>query len=294
MNGMKKNVIRRALLVAMLMMPLLSGCLKTNCRFAWSPFHRQPILPPDISKAELVDHLNQNINNLYSWRSTDIRITAREKGGIPVRLSAFLAVETPRKLRLKVDSVMGAEVDLGSNFERFWFWSKRNEPSYVLTASHKQTAVAQQRMQLPVDPEWLMEALGVIPIDETTISMDHDAERQRARLISNVKTSHGRPVRKAIVVDTSRGWIIERSLFDHSNRLIARAEYSGHTLFRGDPDDERDDVVVPRQIKMQWPDAGLSLTMHIDSHEINPAEISERTWQMPRYPNSPVVDIGRR
>lgn len=291
MKSPSNKVTHRVMVSVILSTLLMAGCLSSNSRFVRSPFDRAPAMPADMTKAELVQHLNQNIQQLYSWRSTDIRISAREKGGIPVRLSAFLAVQTPRNLRLKVDSVVGTEVDLGSNSDRFWFWSKRNEPSYVLTASHEQTAIAQQRMQLPFEPDWLMEALGVIPIDESKLTMEHDVKRRRAKLIADIATAHGQRVRKVTIVDTRHGWIVEKTVHDQANRLIARAQFSKHSRIQHG---ENNSVFMPREIKMQWPGAGLTLTMHFDSFQINPEDMPDKTWKMQKYPNSPELDIGRR
>ncbi len=207
-----------------------AGC-ETMChQWTWCPLCPPPPpcqLPPDVTKSELVQHLNANIENLYSWRSTDVRITG---GGMPFKLPSFIVVERPRNFRLMVNSPGGtSEADLGSNSERFWFWSNRNNPKYVLTAAHDRIAQAQQRLRIPFEPEWLMQAMGVIPIDETNLVMTKPRPNaQRAHLVADLITQQNQPVRKVYVVDTCRGVILEQILFDSSGQLIAKATFADH------------------------------------------------------------------
>ena len=59
-------------------------------------------------------------------------------------------------------SLSGAEVDLGSNDQLFWYWVRRDQPPAVYFCRHEQFAASRARQAIPIDPYWLIEALGVV------------------------------------------------------------------------------------------------------------------------------------
>ena len=71
-----------------------------------------------------------------------------------------------------------------------------------------------------------------------------------------------------------------------SGRLIARATLGNYQR-------EPSGVRMPHRVDLHWPDSGVDLTMRIGNIEVNPATISEQTWSMPSYPDSPVIDLTR-
>ena len=277
---------RRTVLCMLLAITSLSGC-KTFCQqFPWCPVCPPACqLPPNPSLSQVVDHLNRNV--VASWRSTYVRIRAR---GVPVQLSAVIAVESPRNVRLIAKSPVGNEVDLGSNSQRFWVWVKRNKPKAIVTVAHEQLDRARQRgLQVPFQPDWLMEALGVIPIDASNVTMQRSpSAMRRLQLIAKGLSTDNRPVRKVIVVDTCYGRVLEQSLYDESSgKLIAQAVFGDH---RSDP---VTGVVLPHRIDLSWPQAGMALTMHLGRIEVNPGRMPEQTWKLPTIRDYPILDLGR-
>ncbi len=243
-------------------------------------------LPEDATAAEIVNALNDNIATLYAWRSTDVKITVKQ-AGIPITLSSVMAVESPRKLRLIANSLAGSEFDLGSNHERFWFWMKRGEPHGIMTASYDDLADGRPIGPLPFQPDWLMEAFGVIPISTADFTMHElPGMPQHVAFVANQVSPQGRSFERIMVVDARRGVIVEHALREPAGRLIARAILSQYQR-------EAEGLRLPHHIDLQWPDSGVQLTMQIGHIEINPPIISEQTWTMPSYPDSPVIDLTR-
>ncbi len=261
-----------------------------GCAVLRACFHREPPcqLSPNSSVNDIVDHLNQNITKLYSWRSTNVMIHPRAKGTLPVRLSAVIAVESPRNFRIMANSLAGSEVDFGSNAERLWFWNRRGEPQRILTASHEQIGNVQQRLNIPFQPDWLMEALGVIPIDGSRLVMQKQTTDGRiARLLSDHVSPQGQRVQKIIVVDTCHGLILEHVVYSASGQMIAKATFGDHQR------DSVTGVILPRQISLNWPQAEMSLLIKLGNVEVNPPTMPTQTWQLPHYPNYPILDLGR-
>jgi hypothetical protein len=241
-----------------------------------------------LSQQDLVRHLNANIARVNSWRCTSAKITSRERGLTPMSLSAVISVEGDRNFRLTANNPLGGrEVDLGSNSERFWFWSPRSETKHVYTARHDQLAQAQEYFPIPFQPDWLMEVLGVIPIDETEVTLEPPEPGARVgTLVANRVSPQGEPVKKLTVVDLCHGLVLEHWLLDQRGRLIAKATLRDH---RPDP---ATGVVLPRQIDLDWPQARLGLALTFGPLEVNPTRLPPQTWTMPVVPDYPPLDLA--
>ncbi len=282
--------------LSMLLLVCSTGCESMRHWIAFSRPVPSPsaILPMDASSDEIIAALNDNITQLYAWRSTDVKITAKQHG-VPIMLSAMMAVESPRKLRLMATSLAGNEVDLGSNPERFWFWVRRSEPHGIMTASYDDVEEGKPLGPLPFQPEWLIETLGVIPIVGRQFTMQElpartsEAGRSSSRFVAFVaehETPQGRRIKRTMVVDVAYAAIVEHSLHEPSGQLIARARLSHYQREPGGPR-------LPHRIELNWPEAGCDLTIRVGSIEVNPPSVTEQTWSMPSYPDSPVIDLTR-
>jgi hypothetical protein len=270
---------------------IVSTCLTTGCQlsgaanFSLWPVPQKCVLPPNMTKQELISHLNRNANRVHSWQSTEVEIGT---AGVLFKMSADIAVQQPRNFRLRAGMATGNEADLGSNHERFWFWMRRSPDKYVLTSSHEHAGEVQKMMKFPFQPDWLMETLGVIPLDETQFVMQAASEPAGVvRLVANRVSKSGEPVRRVILVDTCRGYIIAHELYDARNRLIARAELNDYRL------DTNSGASLPHEINLDWPQARLAMTMKIGEIDVNPTVIPEQTWQIPHIRGYPILDLGK-
>jgi hypothetical protein len=271
---------------------LIAVCLMTAPGCAFSklfPRHKPEPLPraltSDATLNEIMHHLNDQRSRVMSWRSTDVSIKARGEGIVAPKLTAALSVESPRNLRLMADSLRGLEVDFGSNDERFWYWMRAAKPKYMLTGSHGALS-SYRNNPLPFPPSWLMEALGVIPIDPSGVQMLRDPETpDQVRLIS-MHQLQGRSVQRIMLVDLALGEVVEHALYDDQDQLIASATLSD---FRS----VGQVAILPHQIDLQLPANGHELHLTIDDIEVNPA-LSDSTWRMTQYPNYEVVDLDQQ
>jgi hypothetical protein len=277
---------RRALslVVAVCVLATLSGCAFKDwiVRKTTSPPPRA--LMSDATPDEILEHLNNQRSQVVGWRSTDVRIKAAGPGVIAPSLSANISVESPKNLHFTARSIRGTEVDFGSNSDRFWFWMRANEPDIVLTGSHDGLD-RQQAVPIPFPPSWLMESLGVIPIDPSTVQVLRDPDTpDRARLVSTDYVQ-GQKVEREMVVDLALGQIVEHSLYDGEGTLITKAQMR-------DFQSTAAGVMLPRSITLNCPEAGSTMTMTIGQIEVNPS-IPVATWQMQMDPNLKIVDLDR-
>ena len=241
----------------------------------------RPRFSTDPQMEEVVDHLNRNVDKLHAWQAHGVKIRANN-----MPLSGTLAVEEGQHLRLVVNSIAGHEVDMGSNNDVFWIWAKRMEPSYVY-CRHEQIDAARQTLGVPFEPQWLMTALGVAPLETRGLTMQIDSTGQHARLVQPVVTAHGLPMQKVMHVDLVHGVITEHSIYDSRGVKVAQARLEDFRV------DKSSGVVLPHRVKLDWPQNQMSLVMNLGHVEINPPSIPAQIWDMPRMPGVQMVDLGK-
>lgn len=252
----------------------LAFSAKTPCR-----------LPANPSVDDLVLAVNDNVSRLQRWRAGRVKLRANH---MPLSLEADLAVEKGRHLRLVVRHALGGgdELDLGCNDDVFWYWARRQKPAAVMYASYDQLDSVRDQLQIPFEPDWLMEALGVSPIPTEGLTLEPIPGTRTARLVSHHRGASGRLIRKAITVDTCHGRVLEHSVWDSATGVrMAHAEFSNHRI------DPASGVVMAHHIQLDWPQADLSLSMDLGHVEINPPALPERIWDMPHPPGCPVMNL---
>lgn len=244
------------------------------------------VLPPNASYTQIVNHLNAQTEGVYGWQSSSVKIRARQKGGIPVSLSAMLAVEQPQRFRLVASSPLGPEVDFGSNDERFWFWVKRSDQKNIFTIRHDQYEAMGSQLNIPFEPGWLLEALRVVPLNEKELSIQKEGQNSpNVKLISDRLLPNGKLVQKIIVVNLCTGHIIEQSLYDSQGQRIATATLGEYRTCGGT------NAVLPHVIKLDWPQAGIVMTMTMSQISVNPG-VPADVWGLPQIPGYPVLDLA--
>ncbi len=274
--------LRLALLIVLGLFAL-SGA---SCRNMVHPF-AQPtvrVLPPTATLEQVIAVVNGNSAGIHAFSSTEASISSP---GMPT-LRANMAFQRPRRFRLRAQTAMtGAEVDLGSNDELFWFWVRRSEPPAVYFCRHDQFPTSHARQAIPIEPSWLVEALGVIEFDP---ALPHQGpyplpgDRFEVRTVR--ETPHG-PVTRSTVIDAIRGWVVEQHVYDAMGQRLATAVAEQH---RRDP---LTNLVLPRVVRIDSPQAQFSMRINLGNVQINrlagnPAEL----WSIPRYPGAALVDLG--
>ena len=141
---------------------------------------------------------------------------------------------------------------------------------------------------IPFQPDWLIEALGVVPIDPKQVTrMEPGETHQTVNLISELLSPSGQPVQKVIRVDLRHGVVLGHYLYDANRRLIAKADLGKHALENG--------VIMPHLISLEWPQAGLQINLELGQIEINPTTVPPRIWEVPnKEPLYASYDIGAR
>ncbi len=280
MNGYRRCL----LLFALVGLFGLSGasCPSMLQQYAGPPLPR--VLPPAPTLEQVIQVVNRNGSQIQSFATTHATLTG--PGFPPLR--ANLAFQRPRRFRLRADTaVTGPELDIGSNEELFWFWIKRNQPPVVYYCRHYQFPGSRARQMIPMDPGWLVEALGVVGFDP---ALPHQGPfilpGDRLQVRTMQETLEG-PITKSTTIDASQGWVLGQDVYDARGRLIARSVASRH---RRDP---LTGLVMPTVVQIDCPPVGFSMRIDLGNVRINrlPSDRAE-LWAMPDYQGSPAVDLG--
>lgn len=280
--------MRNALLcTAALALLTASACQSINIRpREWG---RAPSFA-NLAKDDVVAIVNRNIAPtgqqpaLTSWRCMQAKF---QMAPIPVAADGTIIVEAPHSFRMRVSHPIGGgeELDVGSNNDEFWIWQKEMNPPAVLTAHHEDMDMALQHFKIPFQPDWIMEVLGVIPIDGSQYELRTVPGSRHVELITDSRGANGEPLVKIIQVDPRRSWVIGHELRGTGNKLVASAKFQGH---RAEPPSG---VILPREIYIDWPDAELNLKISLKHVEVNPPQ-TPGAWQLPHKPGFQKLDMG--
>ena len=242
------------------------------------------VLTQNPTTDDVLQAVNRNSALIRSLYTTDAVLDA---AGAPA-LRANIALERPRKLRLRAETALtGAELDLGSNDERFWFWLRRNNPPTLYHCRHDQFAASAARRVLPIDPQWLLDAVGPTGFDPAARHTAPQRNRNGHWEIRSELAGPNGPMSKITVVYEARGFVLEQHLYDERGTLVARALTSNHWR------DPATGAVVPQQIDLQWPATQFSLRITVRKWIVNsiPAD-PVQLFTMPTYPGWAIVDLA--
>ena len=222
------------------------------------------VLSPNAQSPEILQVLNTNSQVIDSMITNDVKIRGRTDGRF-FMVKASLAMQKPRRFRLVARSGFGSEeLDMGSNENTFWFWIARGDPPTLYYCDHPEKAGTGTGRALSLDPEWIIEALGVSEIDPDDIHEGpYTTSGGRISLVTRSLSSRGEQVSKVMLIDPCMGQVVEQQLKDARGRVLARARFSDHQR------DPNFGVLLPKTIDLEWPQMDLSLTMTLDNVRIN-------------------------
>ncbi len=244
----------------------------------------QPVLPQNPTLEQVIEVVNRNNGQIQSFSANQATLSSP---GVP-SLHAIVAYQRPLSFRLYAKHPLtGPELDLGSNDALFWFWINRSEPKAVYYCRHDRFAASPARQMVPIQPEWLIDALGVSTFDP---ALPHQGPfllpggRLEVRTIK--ETPEGRIIKRTIL-DAAQGWVLGQEIYNSQSSLLVSSEAGG---YRQDP---RSLLWFPRTVKVNCPAAQFSMQLDLGNVELNvPPANPAATFTMPVIPNSPPVDIG--
>ena len=270
------------LLSGLLLLPGL-GCHCLSPKFKQSP----PPLPAMFSGTPTLDQLTSAVyRNSTMVRTMEIDEATIRVAGVAIPVKASILLERPKRLRIRggISTITGQEIDFGSNDELFWLWRKRDENRMLAYARHDQFATSPVRRHVPLDPAWLLEAVGIIdPVAGERHSGPFTTENGKLK-IETERPGLGGMCRKITIIDPVTGCILRQEMYSPQGELTAVAVTSDHLY------DPATGILYARHIEIQCQGAEGMTTIDLGTPKfnisINPAEFIK-----PTFPGYQEIDI---
>ncbi len=268
----ESNVQRNMRSIALgLLVVFTTGCESTRWNWLKPGQNNEVAAKPGVSPTVqgLVDYLNDNARRVQSLRVDEMSVDAA-MGSQTVGLRGVLLVEKPRNFRMKARLVGKDEVDIGSNNAEFWFWALRNPDPYQYFCSYKDFSDGRAKMMpLPIQPEWVMESLGLGPYgpaDKYKLEPDGPGS---IRLVEKTTSPLGFPVRKVIVMKSRemtppQPQVTAFLLLDDRN---GQEICSAHIL--STKKDQGTGAILPHKMDLRVPSQKMSMALKLDDLTVN-------------------------
>ena len=223
---------------------------------------KQPQVNENFEKySPLIDKINGENNKIKNIVIKNMPIKVKTNG-MTFRLSGDLAHEKEKCFRFIVTSKLtGKEMDLGSNHNIFWFWSKRVNPPALYFAKHED--LWKTNLKTPLNPTLMIESLNVGVINKKLISKCHEDEKY-FYLHEKRKSTTGDDCILATVIDKTNNQVKSRKLLDMNSNVIVNTIYKDNIIF------------------IEWKDENASMEWDTSNKQIN-VSIPESLWKMPDY-----------
>jgi hypothetical protein len=288
MSNLLAQAGRWALLLTLLFAPPLAGCRSVSQLSGFSTGPTAPqILAPTSTADQVIAAVNQNTARVQTYVTNNASISVPGFPNLPL-LQGNIAYERPQRFRFQARALTGPEVDFGSNDERFWLWARRmttpDGQSPLYTVRHDQYATSGVQNMMPVEPQWIIDALGLVTIDPSTAQPP--MPRGENLEVRTIQYGPRGPLTRVLLIDP-HGWVIQQSIVDAQGTLLASATAE---QFRYNPQTQ---VSLPEVVTVRVPAAELALRINTGSVVVNgPTGDPAMLWQPPVMPNHPVVDLG--
>lgn len=216
--------------------------------------------------------LNEKNGQIRSFVSEEVTFRTWERG-MRFRTGGKIYYEKDKKFRLIVESAFGKELDLGSNEEIFWYWSRRDRQPGLHFATHEN--FSKTRLKTPFNPVFMQQSLGLDEIDLTGARI---AETERELMVSyNRANSVGDPIVYSLIVDKEKLLVDGCLITDLRGNVLASAEVR-----------ERMGELPARMLYL-WTEEDRMLSISFDTPRIN-VKLSELHWQVPDH--KPRIDMS--
>ncbi|MCA9246286.1 MAG: hypothetical protein KDA42_04195 [Planctomycetales bacterium] len=277
-------------LKTLLVLATLCAAGGAQCQRLTVPFANQPPQPPRAlpeypTLSQVIETVNTSTARVQSLSSSSLRITA---AGTP-SLSGQLAIERPSRFRLKAHTaITGPEVDLGSNADEFWLWVRRGQPPALYTCRHDQFPYSAARAVVPIDPQWLIEAVGLPTLDPAGQHYGPETVRPGRLEVRSIVASPTGPMTRVTQIDARGGFVVEQHVYDSQGTRVASSIGSRHVY------DPTYGVTLPRQIDIQMPSGQINLRLELNELIVNrlvgdPSQM----FLKPFYEGFPEVNLGQ-
>ncbi|MEM6691521.1 MAG: hypothetical protein AAF664_18985 [Planctomycetota bacterium] len=217
---------------------------------------------PTVAEVAAAVNRSDAIQQLAS-NTTSIKVTSMP--GLP-RLRGTANLVRPRNLRLKagVPLTLGANIDLGSNDQAFWFEIPEGAALQrtLYWANHAEYARSMHRSFLPVSPDFISESMGLVRLNAADVI---GAPTYRADGRLEVRTSMSGsavPMQRVMGIDATGGYVTDMTVIDPNGRVVARSTTAEHVYYPAVG------AVLPHSVSLEFfPATGEALSLQVTTSQ---------------------------
>jgi len=277
----------RLILFLVVLLPAASGCASLKKFFGpKNPLPPVVNLQENVTLEQVLTMLNRNSMAIRNMTTEDATLRIPDVA-FPLRTN--MTFERPKRLRIRgsASALSGQELDFGSNDVLFWLWARRPEPKELYYCRHDQFATSPVRQTLPIDPDWILEALGIV---EFRPDEQHEGpfplEGNQLLVITRRQTATGQFTKKT-TIDAKTSCILRQEMYSPQNVLIAQAVSSDHRH------DKTTGVLYARRVEVQCQGTQGTLTIDLGNPTFNTlTPISIGLFTMPTFDGYRPVDLA--
>jgi len=213
---------------------------------------------PQSTEIDLISKINKKNSLIQTINFNDIQIKIGR-----ISLKANMVYERDRNFRMIVSSIFGNEMDIGSNHDLFWFWSRRMKPPGLYYAAY--TDLYNCQLKDAFHPLWIIESLGIGKINQ---NVDIKSNSKYIVIIEKRRGISNTTVTKITLIDKKLEAIVGHYLLN-DDEVIISAEIR-----------EFNKYLLPSKIITIWHQENVALEWTIKKMSIN-NKIDTHNWQMP-------------
>lgn len=228
-----------------------------------SPSGQSSLIPTAIP--DLVEKINRRNEAINSFSCDKISVKSGERG-FHFKLNGLLHYQKSKQFRMTIASTFGEELDIGSNEEIFWYWSRRDPHPGVYWADYQD--YYKTRLKTPFNPIFLKTSLGLDQIDSSS-AIRVIEKPDKLLIVHQVKTATGSSVLNITSIDKKLERIEAYAITDMDGNLLATSEIQEFTSDG-----------LPKKILYTWHEEKRSMLLTLQNSSVNQL-INPKNWTLP-------------
>lgn len=232
------------------------------------------VMKENPSLTELTQAVNANSSKIQSLRSDNATLGISNVSGWA---NCQIAFQRPQNVRLiGTASMMGRVVDFGANGEKFWFWSKYQNPEQILWAPINEYASSPMKETIPVDPVWFPEALGVVEINPSDVLEGPVVQADKTLLLVTQRQRPDGVYKKYTYVEPKTAAVKRQDVIGPTGETVVSVLCNEFQV------DQATGAVLPKRLTVTCPKAQGSVQLNLGTPQLNPTDtVYAQLFQMP-------------
>jgi hypothetical protein len=263
--------------------------LFTGCQTFKNAFRPKEKAPPMITASnptleQITSAINRNSQMIRNLTTENASIYVP---GVLVPLHSRLTFERPKRIRIQgsASSLGGQELDFGSNDTLFWLWVRRIQGE-MWYCRHDQFPACPVRSMVPIEPDWFIEALGIIEFKATDRHEGPTATADGNWLITSYCQTESGQFTKRTVIDAKVGWVLRQEMYSPQGELVALSAASDHRYDKGTG------IYYAKRVELQCHGTEGKMTFDLGTPTFNVSSpFATVMFQMPTFDGYRATDL---